>query len=68
MTKGEERVRVTFNPSNQDYVFQLKSLGAQMINLIEEHSTNQVEVLRLKALAMTAIEEGTMWAVKMATS
>ena len=73
-TIGEKRVRVTFNPSNDDYVHQLKESGAKFIDLLSSAAVNpdftkeQVgEFMRLKALAMTSIEEGTMWGVKMAT-
>lgn len=73
-TVGEKRVRVTFNPSNDDYVHQLKESGAKFIDLVSSAASNpnftdeQVsEFRRLKALAMTSIEEGTMWGVKMAT-
>lgn len=73
-TLGERRVRVTFNPSNDDYVHQIKQEGAKFIDFINGSASNpnfteeQVgEFKRLKALAITSIEEGTMWAVKMAT-
>jgi hypothetical protein len=70
---GEARVRVDFNTTDNSVVNELKLLAAQMINKISaiEDGTNRVdskEVGRLKALAMTAIEEGAMWAVKAETS
>ena len=83
MTKGEYRVGINFNPGNNDVVWQIKSAAAALIDLInalptethtihdshiEVHMSSQaMEVGRLKALAMTAIEEGAMWAVKAAT-
>lgn len=75
MTKGEYRVGITFNPSNDDMVGQIKRAAADFIDLIEavpapEPATLDpqfAEVKRLKALAQTAIEEGAMWAVKAAT-
>jgi len=73
-TLGQRRVRVEFNPSKTDYVHQLKMAGANFIDLIDMSAckTNFTEeeladFRRLKALAMTAIEEGTSWAVKSAT-
>jgi hypothetical protein len=72
MTKGEYRVGINFNPSNNDMVGQIKRKAADLIDLIETVTTDgetdqYVEVSRLKALAQTAIEEAAMWAVKAAT-
>ena len=72
MTKGEYRVGITFNPSNDDKVGQIKRAAAELVDLIETVATDgagarSVEVARLKALAQTAVEEGAMWAVKAAT-
>lgn len=74
MTKGEYRVGINFNPSKDDNVGLIKQAAAALIDLIETVQASDptdtvqcVEVLRLKALAQTAIEEGAMWAVKAAT-
>ena len=84
MTKGEYRVGISFNPSANDSVAQIKRSAAGLIDLIETIPTPEltdemsddewevgmeqtVEIVRLKALAQTAIEEGAMWAVKAAT-
>jgi len=72
-TIGESRVRTTFNVGNNDVVDQIKTKSAELINLIssvEDGSVrkNPAEAGRLKSLAMTAIEEGAMWAVKAETS
>lgn len=72
MTKGEYRVGINFNPSARDTVGRIKSMAAAMIDMIDglpaDHETEAGnERGRLKALAMTAIEEGAMWAVKAAT-
>jgi len=76
MTKGEYRVGITFNPSNDDTVGKIKRLSADLIDMIESIGTENIaqgavvenaEVRRLKALALTSIEEGAMWAVKAAT-
>lgn len=73
MTKGEYRVGISFNPSNDDTVGKIKRAAADLIDLIDgiKASTDGhdtvVEVLRLKALAQTHIEDAAMWAVKAAT-
>lgn len=72
MSKGEYRVGITFNPSNDDTVEEIKLRAADLIDLIEgipQHYFLDVdaEVMRLKALAQTAVEEAAMWAVKAAT-
>ena len=74
MTKGEYRVGITFNPSNDDIVGKIKRAAADLIDLIdsiEEHPAQLdmrfSEIKRLKALAQTAIEDAAMWAVKAAT-
>lgn len=77
MTKGEYRVGISFNPSGDDLVNQIKRQAADLIDLIEsipscggmcrEAAAKDAEVGRLKALAQTAIEDGAMWAVKAAT-
>lgn len=73
MTKGEYRVGIDFNPSADDTVGLIKRAAADMIDAIEAIDVAQggeainPEVIRLKALAQTAIEDGAMWAVKAAT-
>jgi hypothetical protein len=74
MTKGEYRVGINFNPSNDDMVSRIKRAAADLIDLIdsiEEHPAQLdmrfSEIKRLKALAQTDIENAAMWAVKAAT-
>ena len=71
MTKGEYRVGINFNPSTDDMVGKIKRAAADLIDLIESIDAHKdgpnTEVLRLKSLAQTAIEDGAMWAVKAAT-
>jgi hypothetical protein len=71
MTKGEYRVGITFNPSADDMVGKIKRQAADLIDLIEIINAHKdgpnTEVMRLKALAQTTIEDGAMWAVKAAT-
>lgn len=63
---GEYRVGVTFNPSGDKAVSDIKRACADVIDYINL-ITGDGEVQRLKALAMTHIEDGAMWAVKAAT-
>ncbi len=73
MTKGEYRVGINFNPSNDDTVGKIKRAAADLIDLIdtipgaEVRDLRGAEVGRLKALAQTNVEDAAMWAVKAAT-
>ena len=64
MTVGEQRVRIEFNPSNNDLVSSIKQKTAELINLCEELKSKDG---RLASLAQTSYEEAAMWAVKAAT-
>lgn len=67
-SKGEYRVGITFNPSADPIVDQIKRAAADLIDLCEKiDGQDNPERGRLKALAQTAIEDGAMWAVKAAT-
>jgi len=76
-TKGEYRVGINFNPSQEDAVGRIKRAAADLIDMIEDiavppasndcEQQRSAEICRLKALAQTAIEDGAMWAVKAAT-
>lgn len=65
MTIGEDRVRVTFNPSHDDVVSKIKQDTAALINLCDTLKSLDP---RLASLAQTAYEEAAMWAVKAATT
>jgi hypothetical protein len=65
MTIGEDRVRLGFNPGNDDLVYQIKLRTAGLINTCEDLKAKDP---RLAALAQTAYEEAAMWAVKAATA
>ena len=72
MTKGEYRVGINFNPSNDDTVGKIKRAAADLIDLIEAIPSDRESAVgnergRLKALAQTEIESAAMWAVKAAT-
>lgn len=71
-TKGEYRVGIDFNPSNDDLVGKIKRSAADLIDLIESVPSDREtlrgnEAGRLKAHAQTLIEDGAMNAVKAAT-
>lgn len=72
-TLGEARVRTSFNVSEKSTVNEVKVLAAQLIDAInsipepDDNAAEKGEFFRVKALAMTAIEEGAMWGVKAAT-
>lgn len=83
MTLGEKRVRVSFNPSNESIVDNIKQKSAELIDLLQSLRNDEAsktydkspevlnetsgEKLRLISLAQTAYEEAAMWAVKAAT-
>ena len=72
MSKGEYRLGYKFNPSNNSMVEEIMFRAADLIDLIEsipQHPflDTDAEIMRLKALAQTAVEEAAMWAVKAAT-
>ena len=77
-TLGESRVRTEFNPSASGRGDQIKQKSAALINLCEnikhyDESGEKRDVVsgeqaRFVALAQTAYEEATMWAVKAVTA
>jgi len=69
MTLGEYRVGIEFNPSGNEMVNTIKQRAADLIDCINDvHSEGDpTEVARLKALAMTNVEDAAMWAVKAVT-
>jgi hypothetical protein len=67
MTLGEYKVGITFNPGGNPQVDTLKRLAAAFIDEINSFASDNPEVGRLKALAMTNAEDAAMWAVKAVT-
>lgn len=77
MTKGEYRVGISFNPSQDDTVARIKRAAADLIDLIDGIPVSEgavlptdaraSEIARCKAIAQTHIEDAAMWAVKAAT-
>lgn len=74
-TLGEARVRTDFNVTNNGTVDVIKQKAAELINYIDQNvnagenvpQDKLGELVRLKALAMTDVENAAMWAVKAAT-
>ena len=62
-TLGAERVRLDFNPGASGAVARIKRAGAALIDAIDAEPGDP----RLKALAMTAAEEASMWGAKAVT-
>ena len=71
MNKGEYRVGINFNPSQDTGVDFIKGKAASLImdidGIVPQKDADPGEVARLKALACTAVEEAAMWAVKAIT-
>jgi hypothetical protein len=64
-TLGEKRVRVSFNPSEDPTVKEIKRLGAQLIDLCE---TLKPLDPRAASIAQTEFESATRWTVYAATT
>lgn len=66
LTIGEKRVGVDFNVTNDKKVDSIKTKAAELINEIYSlvEPGERSEKARCVAEAMTAIEDGAMWAVK----
>ena len=62
---GSQRVRESFNPSEDPMVTKIKRYTADLIDLCEEIKPLNP---RCAALAQTYYEDAAMWAVKAATS
>lgn len=69
-TLGQKRIG-GFNPSGSGYIDTVKTKCAELIDLIAENTpldeneeNNVGEIIRLKSMAMTSIEQASMYAVK----
>ncbi len=67
-TIGEKRIRTDVNPGNNEKVQNLKEKFAYLMNDINDLSSDNSEFGRLKATALTELENAAMWAVKAATA
>lgn len=66
MTYGEKAVGLTFNPSNDPKVQEVKELYAKIIDICNDlrTETGQGEKGRLLSVAITEAQTAQMWAVK----
>lgn len=69
MTFGEKAVGLTFNPSNNEAVQQLKEKAAAFIDNCDgfRNATDDGEVKRMLSVAITEAQTAQMWAVKAVT-
>ncbi len=63
LSEGQFRVGIHFNPGNNEKVHKIKALASELIDLVDWYGKED----RCTELAMTAFEEGAMWAVKSVT-
>jgi hypothetical protein len=68
-TFGEKAVGLTFNPSNNEAVQQLKEKAAAFIDNCNDfrNATDEPEVKRMLSVAITEAQTAQMWAVKAVT-
>jgi hypothetical protein len=67
-TEGEHRVGISFNPSGNPLVDDIKRRAADLIDLLEPISSNRNHPgARCASIAMTEIESAAMWGVKAVT-
>jgi hypothetical protein len=66
---GERAVGLTFNPSGDETVLDLKQKAAAFIDACHEarESWSNAEVKRMYSVAITEAQTAQMWAVKAAT-
>lgn len=69
LTFGEKAVGITFNPSGDENVNEVKKLYASIIDLVNNLACDvpQSEKLRLIKIAITEAQTAQMWAVKAIT-
>ena len=69
MTYGEKAVGLTFNPSSDPDVEEIKFAYAKIINRMDKlrSATESAEVKRMAAIAITEAQTAQMWAVKAVT-
>lgn len=71
LTFGEKAVGLTFNPSNNPDVQEIKEAFAKVIDLCNnrkpEYDGKPNEVSRMLAIAITEAQTAQMWAVKAVT-
>jgi len=67
-TYGEELVGLSFNPSGDEKVAEIKKHFAAVIDILnEDRGDNRDERARLSSVAITEAQTAQMWAVKAVT-
>lgn len=68
-TLGEQLVGIDFNPSGNEKVAKVKSLYAEIIDLLDDHrkEENDAQKNRHISVAITEAQTAQMWAVKALT-
>lgn len=69
LTFGQKAVGITFNPSGDPIVYDIKLQFAQIIDTLHAHRESALtpEVKRMYSVAITEAQTSQMWAVKAAT-
>jgi len=67
LTFGEKAVGLTFNPSGDQTVRELKEAYAKVIDILNNMRSDRSEKARLASIAITEAQGAQMWAVKAAT-
>ncbi|QGH72870.1 MAG: hypothetical protein [Podoviridae sp. ctrTa16] len=69
LTYGEKAVGISFNPSNDSDVHQVKTKYAELINKLDatRAMSDSAEQKRLCSIAITEAQTAQMWAVKAIT-
>ena len=67
LTFGEKAVGLTFNPSGDQTVHELKEAYAKVIDILNDMRGDRSEKARLASIAITEAQGAQMWAVKAAT-
>lgn len=68
LTYGEQAVGLTFNPSGDEKVLELKKHYAAIIDILnDDRGENRDERARLSSVAITEAQTAQMWAVKAVT-
>ena len=67
LTFGEKAVGLTFNPSGDQTVHELKEAYAKVIDILDDMRGDRSEKARLASIAITEAQGAQMWAVKAAT-
>ena len=69
MSYGEKAVGLTFNPSGDPDVEEIKFAYAKIINRMDKlrSATESVDIKRIASIAITEAQTAQMWAVKAVT-